>query len=122
MKAVPPEDGPAMERSSNAPAVVARPATLVLPSWGGPDDDWQLNATVPVVEEGGSWRAAADQHGEAGVHRKPHRRRRRSYVITKVDLGRMVQTLTIDRTEPTADDLAALAVLKSEVKEFAGHM
>jgi len=41
-------------------------------------------------------------------------------VITRADLGHMVQSLTIDRTEPTDEDRAALEHLKSTVKQFPG--
>lgn len=42
------------------------------------------------------------------------------YAITRVELGYTVQTLIIDRTEPTDKDLAALESLKSTVKGFPG--
>jgi hypothetical protein len=114
------EDGPAMENLPMRP-----PWALVLPRWsaflGRPDDDWQLNAAVPVEEESGSWRASLTSMvkpeftGALTVDAE-------SYVITRVELGHMMQTLTIARTEPTADDLAVLETLKSEVKEFSGRM
>lgn len=39
-------------------------------------------------------------------------------VITRGDLDYMVQTLTIDRTEPAEEDRAPLESLKSTVKRF----
>jgi hypothetical protein len=114
------EDGPAMEDLPMRP-----PWSLVLPRWsaflGRSDDDWQLNAAIPVVEEGVSWRASLTSTvkpeftGTLTVDAE-------TYVITRADLGRMVQTLVVERTEPTPDDLAALEALKSEVKEFSGQI
>jgi hypothetical protein len=34
----------------------------------------------------------------------------------------MVQTLVVDRTEPTDEDLAALEDIKSTVQQFTGHI
>ena len=42
-------------------------------------------------------------------------------VITRADLGTIVQTQTIDRTEPNDDDLAALELLKGTVKHLPGN-
>jgi hypothetical protein len=44
-----------------------------------------------------------------------------TYVITRVELGHSVQTLDVDRTEPTDEDLAALDAIKSTVREFTGR-
>jgi hypothetical protein len=41
--------------------------------------------------------------------------------VTRVELGHMVQTLAIERTEPTGEDLAALEAIKSTVKVFMGR-
>ena len=41
-------------------------------------------------------------------------------VIVRADLGHMVQSLIIDRTEPTGEDRAVLEHLKSTVKRFPG--
>jgi hypothetical protein len=110
------EDGPAMEDLPMRP-----PWSLVLPRWsaflGRSDDDWQLNAAVPVVEDEGTWRASLTSMVKpefTGVLTVDAG----SYVITRAELGHMVQSLTVDRTEPTPDDLAALETLKSEVKAF----
>lgn len=115
----PPEDGPAMEDLPMRP-----PWSLVLPRWsaflGRSDDDWQLNAAVPVVEDGGSWQASLTHMvktqftGTLTVDAE-------LYVITRADLGHMVQTLVVDRTEPTDEDLAALEAIKSTVQQFTGH-
>lgn len=115
-----PEDGPAMEDLPMRP-----PWSLVLPRWsaflGRSDDDWQLNASVPVVEEGGTWRASLTSlvkpefTGTLTVDAE-------TYVITQADLGHMVQTLVVDRTDPTDEDLAALEAIKSTVQQFTGQI
>lgn len=113
-----PEDGPGLERLPMRP-----PWSLVLPRWsaflGRADDDWQLNASVPVVEEGNSWRASLTsivKPGFTGTLRVDAE----LYVITMADLGHMVQTLVVDRTEPTGEDLAALEAIKSTEQQFTG--
>ncbi|MFF2032496.1 hypothetical protein [Arthrobacter sp. NPDC058192] len=116
----PPENGPAMDDLPMRP-----PWSLVLPRCsaflGRSDDDWQLNAAVPVVEDGGSWRASLTNMvkpeftGTLTVDAE-------TYAITRTDLGHMVQMLEIDRTEPTESDLAALETIKSTVQQFTGHI
>ena len=101
------------------------PWSLALPRWsaflGRSDDDWQLNPWVPVVKEGGSWRASLTSLVKpefTGTLRVDAQ----TYVITRADLGHMVQTLEIDRTEPTEPDLAALEAIKSAVQQFTGQI
>lgn len=67
--------------------------------WAG-TDDWQLDADTPVTEDGTSWAA----------------------VLTHLESPWFHGTLTIDRTEPTPDDLGVLEAIKSTVKEFSGRM
>jgi hypothetical protein len=100
------------------------PWSLVLPRWsaflGRADDDWQLNASLPVVEEGNSWRASLTSlvnPGFTGTLTVDAE----LYVITRADLGHMVQALVVDRTEPTDEDLAALEAIKSTVQQFTGQ-
>lgn len=112
------EDGPAMTTLPRRP-----PWSLVLPRWstflGRADDDLQLNAAMPLVEDGPSWVA------QMTSLERPHLGgtltvSSEAYVITKAEMGHMVQTLAITRTTPTDDDLAALEAIKTTVKEFSG--
>jgi hypothetical protein len=113
------EDGPAMTNPPLRP-----PWSLVIPRHstflGRSDDDWQVNAAVPVAEDGTSWTASLTSlvkpefTGTITFDAE-------MYVITRVELGHMVQTLDIDRTEPTEADLAALEAIKSTVREFTGR-
>lgn len=112
------EDGPAMENLPMRP-----PWSLVLPRWsaflGRLGDDWQINAGEPVEETDGAWRVPLTNlekpefTGTLTVDAERH-------VITRVELGHMIQSLTIGRTEPTGDDLAALQTIKSSVQQFTG--
>ncbi len=112
------EDGPAMTNPPRRP-----PWSLVLPRHstflGRVNDDWQLDAGWPITGYEGLWVVPLTTlespwfRGtltvEAGLS-----------VITRADLGHMVQSLTIDRTEPTDEDRAVLEHLKSTVKQFPG--
>lgn len=108
------EDGPPMANLPGRP-----PWSLVLPRYsaflGREDDDWQVDADTPVTMDGGQWAVALTSleapryHGTLAIDPE-------TCAITRVELGHMVQTLTIDRTEPSAEDLAALDSLKSTVK------
>jgi len=105
------EDGPAM---TDPPPQA--PWSLVLPRHstflGREDDDWQLDAGWPVTGDQDSWvvplksREAPGLNGTLTVNAA-------MYVITRAELGPMMQTLIIDRTEPTDQDLADLEALKS---------
>jgi hypothetical protein len=103
----------------------AEPAalSLVLPRHstflGRGIDDWQMDAGWPITSEGGSWIVSLTNM-EAPGFKGTLRVDTEMYVITRVELGPMVQTLTIDRTEPTDKDLADLERLKSTVKHFRG--
>ena len=105
------QDGPAMTNPPSRP-----PWSLVLPRHstflGREDDDWQLDAGWPVTGAQGSWVVPLKSLEEPGlngtltVHAA-------MYVITRAELGPMRQTLSIDRTEPTDEDLADLETLRS---------
>jgi hypothetical protein len=43
-----------------------------------------------------------------------------TYTMTSVDLGYMVETLAIARTEPNSDDLAALEDIKASIRNGGG--
>lgn len=83
---------------------------------GREHDDWQIDASRPLVEEPGSLTAALTNLEDprftgtltVGVD---------TYTISSVDLGHMVQTLAIVRTEPDATDVAALDNIKASVKK-----
>lgn len=114
------EDGPP---GTNAPC--RPPWSLVLPRHstflGRVNDDWQMDAGWPITGDGGSWivpLTSLEAPGFKGTLRVDAE----MYVITLADLGHMVQTLTVDRTEPTDEDLAELESLKSTVKRFTGTM
>jgi hypothetical protein len=114
------EDGPAMSNLPRRP-----PWSLVLPHrstfLGRAHDDWQLDAGKSIACDGSSWIAALTSlestqfKGTLSVDAA-------TYAITRVELGHMVQTLTIARTEPTVDDFVALEAIKSTVKEFSGPL
>lgn len=113
------EDGPAMDNLPMRP-----PWSLVLPRWsaflGRSGDDWQLNAAVPVVEDRASWTASLTSMEKpefAGTLTVDAD----TYVITRVELVHMIQTMDIAGTEPTEEDLAALEAIKSTVQEFTGR-
>lgn len=114
------EDGPAMTNAPRRPLwslVLPRHSTFL----GRVDDNWQLDAGWPVTAHNGSWivpLASMEAPGFKGTLVVDTA----TYAITRVDLGHMVQTLTIDRTEPTAEDLADLEDLKATVKPFPGTM
>jgi hypothetical protein len=99
------------------------PWSLVLPRYstflGREDDDWQIDASRPLAEEPGSLIAALTNLEDplftgtltVNVH---------TSTITSVDLGHMVQTLVIVRTEPNDDDLAALEDIKASIRRRGG--
>lgn len=113
------EDGPAMHTPPRRP-----PWSLVLPRnctfLGREDDDWQLDAGQALVKTDGELQAALtnlEDPGFTGTLSVDAD----SYVITKVDLRHMVQTLRVSRTEPAQEDLATLDAIKSTVKEFSAR-
>jgi hypothetical protein len=73
---------------------------------GREDDDWQLDASRPLVEEPGVLTAALTSL-EDPQYKGTLTVSTETYTITSVDLGHMVQTLAITRTEPSEDDLDA---------------
>ena len=105
------EDGPAMTNPPPRP-----PWSLVLPRHstflGREDDDWQLDAGWPGTGDQDSWVVPLKSletpalNGTLTVNEA-------TCVITRAELGPMRQTLIIDRTEPTDQDLADLEALKS---------
>lgn len=105
------EDGPATTNPPPRP-----PWSLVLPRHstflGREEDAWQLDAGWPVTGDQDSWIVplkspeAPGLNGTLTVNAA-------TYVITRAELGHMRQTLIIDRTEPTDEDLADLERLKS---------
>ena len=112
------EDGPAMTKPLRRP-----PWSLVLPRHstflGRADDDWQLDAGWPVTGDDGSWivpLASLEAPGFKGTLTVDAT----LCIITRADLGHMVQTLIVDRTKPTDADLADLESLKSNVRRFRG--
>ena len=112
------EDGPAMTKPPRRP-----PWSLVLPRHstflGRADDDWQLDAGWPVTGDDGSWivpLASLEAPGFKGTLTVDAT----LCIITRADLGHMVQTLIVDRTKPTDADLADLESLKSNVRRFRG--
>lgn len=114
------EDGPAMTNAPSRP-----PWSLVLPRHstflGRVDDDWQLDASWPITENEGLWvvpLASLQAPGFKGTLVVDAT----TCAITRADLGHMVQKLTIDRTEPTDEDLTDLERLKATVKHFPGSM
>jgi hypothetical protein len=99
------------------------PCSLVLPPYstflGREDDDWQLDASRPLLEEPGALTAALTNL-EDPQYRGTLTVSTETYTITSVVLGHMVQTLAIVRTEPNDDDLAALEDIKANVKDSGG--
>jgi hypothetical protein len=91
----------------------------VLPGYstflGREHDDWQIDASRPLVEEPGSLTAALTNledprfRGTLTVSVYTN-------TITSVDLGHMVQTLAIVPSEPNSDDLAALENIKASIR------
>jgi hypothetical protein len=82
---------------------------------GREDDDWQLDASRPLVEEPGVLTAALTSL-EDPQYKGTLTVRTETYTITSVDLGHMVQTLAITRTEPSEDDLDALEDIKASIR------
>ncbi|SDL54113.1 hypothetical protein SAMN04487913_110186 [Arthrobacter sp. ok362] len=105
------KDGPAMTNLPHRP-----PWSLVLPRHstflGRDDDDWQLDPGWPVTSDQDSWIVplkslqAPGLNGTLTVNAA-------TYVITRAELGCMLQSLIIHRTEPTDEDRADLESLKS---------
>jgi hypothetical protein len=95
------------------------PWSLVLPRYstflGREHDDWQLDASRPIVEEAGALTAAIvnledpQSKGTLTVNTD-------TYTILSVDLGYTVETLAIVRSEPNSDDLAALENIKASIR------
>jgi hypothetical protein len=104
------DDGPVINLQRRPPwsLVLPRCSTLL----GSEDDDWQLNAAVPVAEVGPSWVAALtslktpESTGSLTVSSTTH-------VITRVEAGPMVQTLVVARADPTPEDVLALEVIRT---------
>lgn len=111
-------DGPAMTNPPRRP-----PWSLVLPRHsvflGRAGDDWQPDAGWPITEAEGSWSVPLT-HLEAPGLKGTLVVDATRCIITRADLGHLVQTLSIDRTDPTDEDLTALERLKSTVKHFSG--
>ena len=110
------EDGPAMTSPPRRP-----PWSLVLPRHstflGRPEDDWQLDARVA----GHGRRRLLDRAVEgleAPGFKGTLTLDASMYVVTRAQLGPVVQTLCVVRTEPAQEDLAGLDALKSTVKPF----
>lgn len=103
------KSGPAKDQQRRPPwsLVLPRRSTFL----GSEDDDWQLNAAIPVAEEGTSWTVALTSMTDPGstgtltVCAVTH-------VITRAELGPMVQTLAISRTAAALEDALALEVLR----------
>jgi hypothetical protein len=113
------EDGPPMTNPPRRP-----PWSLVLPRHstflGRTDDDWQLDPGWPATLDHGSWIIPLVSL-EAPAFKGTLAVDAAMYCILRADLGHTVQTLVIDRTEPAAEDLAALETLKSIVKCLPGE-
>ncbi|MBT2546898.1 hypothetical protein [Arthrobacter sp. ISL-65] len=96
------------------------PWSLVLPRYstflGREHDDWQIDASRPLLEEPGALTAALTSL-EDPQYKGTLTVSTETYTITSVDLGHMVQTLVIVRTEPNDDDRAALEDIKTTVKD-----
>lgn len=112
------EAGPPMLNPPRRP-----PWSLVLPRHstflGGADDDWQPDIDWPVTRGDGSWLVPVTNL-EMPMYKGTLAVDATTGAITRAHLGQMVQTLVIDRTEPTDDDLAALESLKSNVNHCPG--
>jgi hypothetical protein len=95
------------------------PWSMVLPRYstflGREDDDWQIDASRPLLEEPGTVTAALTNLEDA-QYRGTLTLSTYTYTLTSVDLGYMLQTLAILRTEPNAEDLAALEDLKASIR------
>jgi len=112
------EDGPAMTNLPPRP-----PWSLVLPRHstflGRDDDDWRPDVGWPVTGDRNSWIVplkSLDAPGLVGTLTVDAA----TLVITRAELGHMRQSLMIDRTEPTDEDLADLESLKSFFQRFPG--
>ncbi|TSE15729.1 hypothetical protein B1A87_007290 [Arthrobacter sp. KBS0703] len=100
------------------------PWSLVLPRYstflGRVDDDWQPDASRPIVEDSGSLTAALTNL-EDPQYRGTLTVSTDTYTITSVDLGHMLQTLAILPTEPNSEDQAVLDYIKAAVRR-AGEL
>jgi hypothetical protein len=96
------------------------PWSLVLPRYstflGRERDDWQFDASRPIVEEPGALTAAL-VNLEDPQFRGTLTVSTETYTIMSVDLGYTLETLAIVRSEPNDDDLAALENIKATVKK-----
>jgi hypothetical protein len=81
---------------------------------GREDDDWQIDASWPIVEEPGTLTAATNL--EEPQFRGTLTVITENYTITSVDLGHMPQTLAIVRTETNDEDQVALENIKAGIK------
>ncbi|MBT2554277.1 hypothetical protein [Arthrobacter sp. ISL-5] len=99
------------------------PWSLVLPRYstflGREHDDWQLDASRPLVEEPGVLIAALTNL-EDPQFRGTLTVSTETYTIASVDLDYMLQTLAIGRTEPNDDDLAVLGDIKTSITGGGG--
>jgi hypothetical protein len=94
--------------------MVACPAAVLdLP--GPVGDEWQLDASRPLLEESGSVTAALTNL-EDPEYRGTLTVSTDTYTVTSADLGHMMQTLAIVRSEPNDDDRAALEDIKARVQ------
>jgi hypothetical protein len=95
------------------------PWSLVLPRYsaflGREHDDWQLDAGRPLLEEPGTLTAALINQEDPQL-RGTLTVSTETYTISSVDLGYMIETLAILRTEPDSDDLAALDEIKNSIR------
>lgn len=95
------------------------PWSLVLPRYstflGREGDEWQLDASRPLLEESGSVTAALTNL-EDPEYRGTLTVSTDTYTVTSADLGHMMQTLAIVRSEPNDDDRAALEDIKARVQ------
>ncbi|MFF2317950.1 hypothetical protein ACFVTE_16965 [Arthrobacter sp. NPDC058097] len=97
------------------------PWSLVLPHrstfLGREHDSWQIDDSRPVVEEADGLTVVLTNRedpaftGTLTVNTD-------TCTISEVDLGYVVETLSITRTEPNAEDLAALEYVRSAVPRF----
>ncbi|NKX51379.1 hypothetical protein HER39_12530 [Arthrobacter deserti] len=113
------DHGPAMADRPRVPPwslVVPRCSTFL----GRACDSWQIDAGKPMAGQGDSLTVvltSLEQPSATGTLTVDTRLR----VIASVDLGHVVQTLTIDRTSPGAADAAAFRKLRIAVRPFGAR-
>ncbi|MDQ0618618.1 hypothetical protein [Arthrobacter globiformis] len=112
------EEGPGRGTPPRTP-----PWSLVLPRYstflGREDDDWQLDVSRSLVEEPGVLTAALTNL-EDPQYKGSLTVSTETFTITSVDLGHMVQTLAIVRTEPNDEDRAVLENIKTSITGGGG--